>query len=134
MINKLKSSETLIMNCLPDIQSQNKNGDSTQSQKLTREAMRKYLCERKDHVVIILNAKVAQKSYGSEKRFFCPPPCVYLMGDGWTEKRNRMLQNGESENSAQIATMIGIGNSEREMQPLVLDSKVIFLSFSNCFK
>jgi recombining binding protein (suppressor of hairless) len=113
------------MNSLQDVQSQNANGDS---QKLTREAMRKYLCERKDHVVIILNAKVAQKSYGSEKRFFCPPPCVYLMGDGWTEKRNRMLQNGENENSAQIATMIGIGNSEREMQPLVLDSKVISFS------
>ena len=36
--------------------------------KLSREAMRHYLKERNDHTVIILNAKVAQKSYGSEKR------------------------------------------------------------------
>ena len=43
----------------------NKNTD----QQLTKEAMRKYLKERNDHTVIILNAKVAQKSYGSEKRY-----------------------------------------------------------------
>ena len=40
-----------------------------QDQRLTREAMRSYLKDRGDQVLVILHAKVAQKSYGNEKRY-----------------------------------------------------------------
>ncbi|KAI6180904.1 hypothetical protein M3Y98_00771600 [Aphelenchoides besseyi] len=78
-----------ILRALMEIQ----NARSTSSE-LTPQSMLAYMqnAEKYDCVVQIFHARVAQKSYGNEKRFFCPPPCVYLLGEGWKLKR-AWLQN-----------------------------------------
>ncbi|XP_055902946.1 suppressor of hairless protein [Eupeodes corollae] len=94
-----------------------------EDKKLTRDAMERYMRERNDMVIVILHAKVAQKSYGNEKRFFCPPPCIYLFGSGWRRRYEEMLQKGEVEQGAQLCAFIGIGNSDQDMQQLDLNGK-----------
>ncbi|VDN20279.1 unnamed protein product [Dibothriocephalus latus] len=46
------------------------DGDACQASAslVTRDLMRAYLANRRDQVLIVLHAKVAQKSYGTEKR------------------------------------------------------------------
>ncbi|CAG8452998.1 4394_t:CDS:2 [Paraglomus occultum] len=36
-----------------------------------------------EKTVMVMTSKVAQKSYGTEKRFLCPPPTTIILGSSW---------------------------------------------------
>ncbi|KAJ7647147.1 jkappa-recombination signal binding protein [Roridomyces roridus] len=42
-----------------------------------------------ERTVIVMSSKVAQKSYGTEKRFLCPPPTAIMIGNSWWSEVNR---------------------------------------------
>ena len=63
-------------------------------------------------------------SLASIFRFFCPPPCIYLLDPGWRRKREQMQGDGETEAGSQVCAFMGIGNSDQDMQQLNLEGKV----------
>src|SRR5260221_10189321 len=46
---------------------------------------------------VCMHAAVAQKSYGSEKRFLCPPPVVHIEGPVWHMRQQQMSMSVVSE-------------------------------------
>ncbi|KAG2016140.1 jkappa-recombination signal binding protein [Coprinopsis cinerea AmutBmut pab1-1] len=42
-----------------------------------------------ERTIIVMSSKVAQKSYGTEKRFLCPPPTAIMIGNSWWSESTR---------------------------------------------
>ncbi|KAL5507420.1 hypothetical protein ACEPAH_6876 [Sanghuangporus vaninii] len=58
-----------------------------------------------ERTVIVMSSKVAQKSYGTEKRFLCPPPTAIMIGNSWWSE---MTRRGEEPKQAPPRVVISI--------------------------
>ncbi|RCH99983.1 hypothetical protein CU097_007461 [Rhizopus azygosporus] len=57
-----------------------------------------------ERTIMILTSKVAQKSYGTEKRFLCPPPATIMKGANWWTSDKMADKNQASYFHSQINT------------------------------
>ncbi|KAK2857735.1 hypothetical protein Q7C36_005654 [Tachysurus vachellii] len=80
--------------------------------RISRDSVTQYLQYRPDQSVLILHARVAQKSYGNEKRFFCPPPCVYLCGDGWNLRKEHLKDTDKRKHFRLLLRLFQSGGQE----------------------
>ncbi|KAA1474216.1 LAG1-DNAbind-domain-containing protein [Dentipellis sp. KUC8613] len=70
------------------LQNQNGLGAATDLQTFIRPYLDQYVRTSNrlafgERTVIVMSSKVAQKSYGTEKRFLCPPPTAIMIGNSW---------------------------------------------------
>ncbi|CAG8531026.1 6847_t:CDS:2 [Diversispora eburnea] len=64
-----------------------------------------------EKTVMVLTSKVAQKSYGTEKRFLCPPPTTLILGTNWWSPTPNNLNHSTTTSTTYSPPKISVGIS-----------------------
>jgi hypothetical protein len=75
-----------------------------------------------ERTVIVMSSKVAQKSYGTEKRFLCPPPTAIMIGNSWWTD---LVRRGEEPRSTPPRVIVSISG-----EPAAQDGSIEWTSAS----
>ncbi|CAG8795244.1 3617_t:CDS:2, partial [Racocetra fulgida] len=71
-----------------------------------------------EKTVMVLTSKVAQKSYGTEKRFLCPPPTTLSLGSNWWTPHN-IGHSQSSTTYSQPKISVGISGEQGHQQGIL---------------
>ncbi|KAJ3114534.1 hypothetical protein HDU96_001996 [Phlyctochytrium bullatum] len=92
-----------------DVEGEWEGGESTTEMELKNYltmCVNAYFLDRSgEYTIVIQNGKVVQKSYGHEKRFLCPYPQIFLIGEGWKASSSPAF-TGDSAGSSTDATPV----------------------------
>ncbi|KAF7306055.1 J-kappa-recombination signal binding protein [Mycena chlorophos] len=79
-----------------------------------------------ERTLIVMSSKVAQKSYGTEKRFLCPPPTAIMIGNSWW---NEVARRGDEPKLCPPRVLISISGEPLPQEGSIeWTSKQLFIS------
>ncbi|CAI2169089.1 20007_t:CDS:2 [Funneliformis geosporum] len=112
---------------LPNINSVNPRLTQSAAANVMRPVIQQYLNSSNpaalgEKTVMVLTSKVAQKSYGTEKRFLCPPPTTLILGSNWWSPSPHNHNVGHSSNSTTFSPpkiSVGISGEQGHQQGIL---------------
>ena len=87
-------------------------------QVMTCEIMQKFLSKKTFNSISVNVSRVAQKSYGSEKRFLCPPPAIFFNLEEYAQLRENVSESEDASENHRILGKVFIKQLPQNSLPL----------------